>query len=401
MKAVRRNMEKWALEAPLFPDHMSFLVGPRQVGKTTMAKQWISSHGFDGRHYLSFDQLKTRKAFSAETDWIDKLRLPQKKSLLVLDEIHKMRHWKRALKGVYDVFKDDFFLIVTGSGRLDAFQRGGDSLAGRFDCYNLFPLTPAELAGKTPAGEVSLSRILSSDPLSTSLVSDWLELGGFPEPFFSGSRAKMLRWWSQYTIRVTEEDMRDLTALQSIDLMRQLVGMLPARVGSPLSINSLREDLDTSFETVKRYVRIMSQLFFTFELPAFHQKIHRAVKKEKKVYFFNHAILEEAGCRFENAIAIALQKWVSALNEQAMGPFSLHYLRDQDRREVDFLIAEKGRPILLIEAKNSDLQPSPAGLYYHRRLKIPFIQVIRSPGVKRKTEFGAILSAEYLLAQTG
>jgi len=261
---------------------MSFIIGPRQVGKTTLARGWAASRGADERYYLNFDQQKVRRSFTTDTAWIDQLRRDRTQGVLVLDEIHKMRHWKRALKGVYDVFRDDFFFIVTGSGQLDAFQRGGDSLAGRYDAYHLFPLTPAELTKRLPAEEINLSQILDSDPAVTSLVDEWLELGGFPEPFFAGSKAKMLRWWSQYTVRVTEEDMRDLTALQSVDLMRQLVEIMPSRVGSPLSINSLREDLDTSFETAKRYTRDLGQLFFTFEIPAYHHKIHRAVKKWKQ-----------------------------------------------------------------------------------------------------------------------
>ncbi len=380
---------------------MSFIIGPRQVGKTTLAQKWMFSKGFAKQNYLNFDQQSVRRRFSTNETFLDGLKAKRGKGVLVLDEIHKMRNWKRTIKGAFDVFRDDFFFVVTGSGRLDAFQRGGDSLAGRFDIYTLHPLTPAELHGKSPSPDISIESILEESAQATSDVSDWLQLGGFPEPFLMGSRAKMLRWWSQYTVRVTEEDMRDLTALTSVEMMRQLVSIMPSRIGNPLSINSLREDLETSFETAKRYTRNMAQLFFIFEVPAYHRKIHRAVKKEKKVYFYNHAILDDPGHRLENAVAVALNKWVSSLNERALGEAELFYLRDQDRREVDFLITLNRTPAILFEVKQSELQPSTAGLYYHRRLKIPFVQVLGTPGIKRKTEFGGIISIHHLLSTTG
>lgn len=164
MKNTSRSLTEWALASPLFPNHMSFIVGPRQVGKTTLAKQWIRDQGFDQKHYLNFDQLTTRRSFTSENIIFDQLKMDhiartnqKKKSVLVLDEIHKMRNWKRSLKGVYDVFRDDFFFIVTGSGRLDAFQRGGDSLAGRFDA-NIISTTPSTCRSENLRPPISIPR---------------------------------------------------------------------------------------------------------------------------------------------------------------------------------------------------------------------------------------------------
>jgi predicted AAA+ superfamily ATPase len=185
--------------------------------------------------------------------------------------------------------------------------------------------------------------------------------------------------------------------------MRDCLKLLPLRVGNPLSINSIREDLEVAFDTTKRYLENLEQLFVTFSLTAYSKKIHRAVKKEKKAYFYHHPVVQDPGYRFENAIALALKKWARGATERALGEFEIHYLRDQDRREVDFLVVRDGKPQLLLEAKLSDTNPSPAGIHYSNKLKLPFVQIVGRPGVKRLLPDSevAILSAHHLLAVLG
>lgn len=381
---THRNLEKWALTDPLFPAHMSFILGPRQVGKTSLARAYLEKKSQENTHYFNWDDLRIQKKIRIDPYFFESLQITRKRTPLVFDEIHKMRKWKQYLKGAYDQFKDHFFFIITGSGRLDFFQRGGDSLAGRYDPYFLFPLTPGELERRLPTQLLDARHLLDAHPLPESSIAQWEALGGFPEPFFSSSSKKALAWWDQYKIRVSEQDMRDLTQLQSVDLMRNLLELLPDRVGSPLSLNSLREDLACSHATVERYVRSLNQLFFTFDIAPFSKKIHRAIRKEKKIYFFNHAALSSdlrQGARFENMVALLLSKWCSSANERALGRYSLCYLRDQDRREVDFLISLDDRPALLIEAKVSDLQFTGAGTYYSEKLGIPLWQIVRQPKI--------------------
>lgn len=305
------------------------------------------------------------------------------------------------MKGAYDEFHEKFQFVISGSGRLDLFQRGGDSLAGRYDPYFLCPLTPAELEKIAPKDQINLNMLLNIKPIQESTIYDWEHLSGFPEPFLAGSKQKAIRWWSQYKIRVTEEDIRDISKIESIDLVKDLLLILPTKIGSPLSLNSLREDLECSYGTIKLYIKLLNQLFLTFDIRPFFKKINRAIKKEKKLYFFNHLAIDEPALRFENMVALLLKKLCSSLTERAKGEYELFYLRDQDRREIDFLILKNNLPIMLVEAKLNDTIFSPSLYYYHNKLNIPIVQIVRCPNINIQRSEGLVLSIHKLAAICG
>lgn len=188
------------------------------------------------------------------------------------------------------------------------------------------------------------------------------------------------------------------TRLESVDLMRDILQILPTKVASPLSLQSIREDVETSFATVKRYVSTLNQLFLLFEISPYSKKIHRAVKKEKKTYFFHHPAVQDVGARFENMVALLLRRWISEQTETAHGDYELFYLRDQDRREVDFLITLNQKPYFLIEAKRSETEISPALRFYSEKLGIPGIQVVRTPKIRIKKDKNLAVISIHALA---
>jgi len=115
---------------------MVFIVGPRQVGKTWLAKKVMEE--YKNPIYLNYDNSDHREIIKRQS-WLSDV------DLIVFDEIHKMPKWKNYLKGVYDTKLDDVHMLVTGSARMDAFKKVGDSLAGRFFVHHLFPFTVSEL----------------------------------------------------------------------------------------------------------------------------------------------------------------------------------------------------------------------------------------------------------------
>lgn len=319
---------------------MVFLGGPRQVGKTTLCKSLLK----DPRGYLNWDVPEDRerilkREFSPGRLWI-------------FDELHKYKTWRNYLKGIYDQQSRARQILVTGSARLDLYRRGGESLQGRYHYLRLHPLSVAELGIK---GEKDFR--------------DLLRFGGFPEPFFRGSEAFSRRWSRDYRTRLIQEDIVTLERIQDLGNLELMMTRLPDLVGSPLSINNLREDLQVSHKTVSHWITVLERLYGLFRLSPFGAPKIRAVKKEQKHYHFDWTLVKEEGLRFENLCAAHLLKWVHAQEDAEGREMELRYFRDIDRREVDFVVLEDRKPIFFIECKLSDTEISPHLKYLCARFK--------------------------------
>jgi hypothetical protein len=306
---------------------MVFVAGPRQVGKTTLA---LSLPGAEGG-YLSWDIPEHRER-------ILRRELPPG-PLWIFDEIHKYRTWRNYLKGLYDGRPAGQQILVTGSARLDLYRYSGDSLQGRYHLLRLHPLSVAELG------------LTSAEDLGTLL-----RLGGFPEPFFSGSEVEARRWSREYRNLLVREEMVSLERIQDLGKMELLMLRLPELVGSPLSINALREDLQVSHKTVASWIQILERLFAVFRLSPFGSPKIRAVKKEQKHYHYDWTLVGEPGPRFENLVASHLLKWVQYQQDAQGLDLELRYFRDVDGREVDFLLTERRKVLSLIECKLGDAE---------------------------------------------
>lgn len=315
---------------------MVLLVGPRQVGKTTLARQLIA--GMRGAQYLNFDAAADRKVIVDRT-W------PPAASALVFDELHKMRDWKAWLKGVYDVRPDRQQILVTGSARLDFLRQAGDSLAGRFFALRLHPISVREWCeqmGATPA----------------EALAHLLERGGYPEPCLAESTVQADRWRLQYLDGLIREEVLEFSRLHEINTMRVLVDLLRERVGSPLSIASLARDLGGSTTTINRYLAILEALFIVFTVRPWHRNVARSLVKSPKVYFFDTGLVRgDEGVRFENAVATMLLKAVHWRYDVQGESVDLHYLRTRDETEVDFAVSRDGQLAQLVECKLTDATP--------------------------------------------
>ncbi len=322
---------------------MVFIGGPRQVGKTTLAHQLRAP---EETGYLNWD-------VPEDQERILKRELPLT-PLLVLDEIHKYRLWRNYLKGLYDAQqvgkKARQEILVTGSARLDVYRFSGDSLQGRYHYLRLLPLSVAELQG----------------PVHENLTS-LLQLGGFPEPFFTQSESESRRWSREYRTRLLREDLRDLEQVRNISMIALLMSRLPSLIGSPLSINSLREDLQVAHKTVAHWIEILERLYALFRIPPLGGPKIRAIKKEQKAYLFDWTLVPELPMRFENLVAVHLLKHVFFLEDTQGLDIELRYFRDLDGREVDFVVVQDQKPILLVECKLGDQPLSPHLRYLHQK----------------------------------
>ena len=318
---------------------MVFIGGARQVGKTTLALQFTK--GREG--YLNWDVQEHK-------EMILRNEIPVQ-PLLIFDEIHKYRSWRNLLKGLYDGRGAGQRILVTGSARLDYYRHGGDSLQGRYHYLRLNPLSYAEIKGK-----------------SKEDLIDLLKYGGFPEPFFLTSETETKRWSREYRQRLIQDDLLSLEQIREINKLELMMIRLPDLCGSPLSLNSIREDLQVSHKTVANWLNIIEQLYAIIRLAPFGTPKIRAVKKEQKHYHYDWTVIKEESIRFENMVAIHLLKWVHFQQDTLGKDTELCYFRDIDGREVDFVLLEDGVPVKFIECKWNDSDIS-KGLKY---LKVRF-----------------------------
>ncbi len=350
VRGGEKNAMKRYLEAQIRQDlrrKMVFLGGPRQVGKTTVAMHLLK----DRHGYLNWDIPEDREA-------IVRREIPAG-PLIVFDEIHKFRNWRVYLKGLYDRDSRSRKILVTGSARLDYYRFGGDSLQGRYHYLRLFPLSARELKMKSSADLDLLMR-----------------LGGFPEPFLGGSETQARRWSREYRSRLVREDVMVLEPLHHISLLEQLMIRLPDLVASPLSINSLREDLQVSHKTVSSWLDILERFYAIFRLPPFGAPRIRAVKKEQKHYHFDWTLVSDPSGRYENLIALHLLKYCAFRQDVEGLDTELRYFRDVDGREVDFVVVTDGHPEMFVECKLSDMEVSKGLKYLNARFpKVPAYQV--------------------------
>jgi predicted AAA+ superfamily ATPase len=344
------------LKAPIAEDlkkRMVFIGGPRQVGKTTLALSFLDSPADKKRAYLNWDDRLVRKQILSG-------QVPSNQSLVIYDEIHKYRQWRNLMKGLYDSNKDEIEFIVTGSARLDHFKKGGDSLFGRYRYFRLHPLSLSEL---------------SSKPTKEDFHS-LFHLSGFPEPLFSGKEKEYKRWNLERIDRVVYTDINDLESIKDIASMQLLVEALGDRIASPLSIDSLREDLQVGHGTVSRWLDILDTVYMTFRISPFGAPKIRAVKKEQKIYFWDWAQVENQAARFENLVACHLLKYCHFVEDTLGDRMELRFIRDRDLREIDFVVLKNKKPLFAVECKSGDRQISKHFRYFKERTTIPaFYQV--------------------------
>jgi hypothetical protein len=333
---------------------MVFVGGPRQVGKTTFALGFLGERA-DETHpaYLNWDHPGVRSA-------LRRAELPPREPLILLDEIHKYSGWRNLLKGIYDTERSRRRFLVTGSARLDYYRKGGDSLAGRYRYFRLHPFSLREL---------------SPSP-STSDLDALLRFGGFPEPLFARSEAEHRIWQRDRMSRVVREDLRDLEHVREITLIEHLVDLLPSRVGAPLSVKSVCEDLQVDHKTAERWLQILENLYVCFRIAPYGPPKVRAVKKERKLYLWDWSVIEADGPRFENLVAAQLLKYCHWVEDTEGYPMELRYLRDTDRREVDFVVLKQRKPLFAVECKSGEKAIGAAIRYFAERTPIPrFYQV--------------------------
>ena len=328
MRYISENLQKD------LPKKMVILSGPRQSGKTTLARHIAAGVG---GLYFNWD-IRSDQKIIRDIAW------DKSAPLVIFDELHKYLKWKNYLKGVYDRYGGEQSILVTGSARLDTFRKSGDALTGRFYHYRLHPVDlPEALRYFNDDLKLDVSECLSR----------LLTAGGFPESFMNPDDAERLRN-NRFDV-VVQEDLRDLSKVNSLRGVSLLIELLRERVGSTLNYDNLAKDLSVSPPTAKAWVELLERLYVIFLVYPYTKGLSRSNKKESKVYFYDCASAYNGeGARLENCVAASLLKYLHYLEDASGTRGRLCYFRDREKREVDFVVEVNRRVRWTIEVKADD-----------------------------------------------
>jgi uncharacterized protein len=371
---------------------MRFITGPRQCGKTTLAKRQLKLSGVSSLYYL-WDLRAVRTRYKEnELFFLQDLPAEGSKSWVCFDEIHKMPKWKNILKGLFDASEERCRFIVTGSAKLSVSKRAGDSLAGRYFTFQLFPFILKEL-NSARSNEISpyqvaetwITEILSNAPAAEDTLETLLRFSGFPEPYLKQSEAFRRQWERDYLDVVVKEDIGAMTRIVQGENLFDLYGLLTDYIGSPLSIASLSGQMEISQPTIKNYLKRLEDFYLLFLLRPYSKNIKRSLLKSPKLYLYNWAIIKNPAAQFENYVAAELWCRIAYWSMQTGADYRLFYVRDKDKRETDFLITFEGKPWLLIEAKLSPGALDKHHFIHRQELgNIPIVQICRQSGIAEK-----------------
>ncbi len=399
---------------------MAFVSGPRQVGKTTLGREALTQRG--GGAYFTWDDVAMRRLWTKDPSALIKLWGPQGlagriasrqvRPLFVFDEVHKARGWKNTIKGLYDLHSAKCDLFVTGSARLNVYRRGGDSLLGRYLHFRLHPFSVGELlGGKTASPDEFLRALMNTErpkpepavgkPSSEAegALASLFRFGGFPEPLFAQSTKVWNLWRRNRLEKVIREDLRDLSRIPDLSRIEMLASLLPERVGSLLSVQSLREDLEVAHDTVRRWLDALDELYYLYEIKPYATSIARSIRKEGKLYLWDWSEVEAEGPRFENLVAGHIAKACAFWTDTGEGVFELAFLRDKEKHEVDFLIVRDKKPWLAVETKTSDVTPTRDFARFRKYLgPIPCVQIVKRPITPRYADGVLVASASAVLS---
>ena len=312
------------------------IVGPRQSGKTTLAK-----HLFSGKPYHSLEDPSTR--MRVEADPVGFLSaLPNG---AVLDEVQRLPALLSDLQGIVDADGSPGKFILTGSSNLLLMQGVSQSLAGRCAIFHLLPFTLAEAGDALPAEDM-LSAVLS---------------GGYPR--LLSQRLRRTTFFANYIATYVERDVRLLLNIKDSMLFSRFLKLLAGRVGSLLDYTSLSNDCGISTQTVREWLSILQTSYICFLLPPWYENRGKRLIKSPKLYFYDTGVacalagisekgqLERdplRGMLFENLMIV--EKLKSAYNHGKLP--ELYFYRDSNGVEVDLVEYVAGK-LVPTEIKSS------------------------------------------------
>lgn len=346
------------LNAALRDTPAVLLHGPRQSGKTTLARAVGEARGY---HYVSFDNDAILTAAKADPVGFV-ARLPARS---ILDEVQRIPEIFSSLKAEIDRHRAAGRFILTGSANVLLVPRLADSLAGRMEILRLHPLAQSEIAGtrchfidRLFHGQFKTSL---SDRLGGELAQRMAD-GGYPAALARRLPARRRAWYRDYVDTHIQRDVRDLSRLRSLDTLPKLIGLVAAYTARLINVADLAAPFELTRQTIHEHVTLLERVFLLERLPSWHSNhLSRLVKRPKLHVGDTGVACALLGLDAERLDAdrstfgfmletFALQE----LKRQASGradPIGFHHYRDRDDFEVDIVLEDGSARLAGIEVK--------------------------------------------------
>ena len=354
-----RYLDKYIIED--LKDKMVFIWWPRQVWKTTLSKD-IAKNNYKNFTYLNWDNIEHKKRIlNCEYD--------SESELIIFDEIHKFKKWKNFIKWEFDVKKNKLDFLITWSARLDVYQKWWDSMLWRYYYYRLHPFSLAEIVWINNDFSEWID-IKFNNKFYTKEFNNLVEFWSFPEIFTKKNLRTVKRWKNDRIKKLVYEDIRDLNNVKDLWILELLANTLYEKVWSVFSINSLVNDLHVTNKTISSWIEILEKIYFSYRIYPFHRSDIKSLKKEPKLYLWDYSWINNIWIKNENIISNHLLKWVHFLQDVYWYNVKLQYIRDKEKREVDFIISLDWSVEYLIEVKTWDTNISKNLIYYKEKLWI-------------------------------
>lgn len=322
---IEKNLGKW-----FFKGKIIVIYGPRQVGKTTLAKNLLKIHGQE-QGYFNCDLIHVRQALEKE-DAISLKRFIGENRFVVFDEAQRIRNIGSVLKILIDTYPD-IQILATGSSSFDLSNKINEPLTGRALEFKLYPFSLAEL-----------SQIYAPYELDAK-IPDFLIYGSYPE-IIAGSQTDAPFLLDNLTSKYLYKDILEFEQLKRSDLVISLLQMLALQIGSEVSIHELAMNLHCGGATIARYLDLLEKAFVIFRLRAFSRNLRKEISKKHKYYFYDLGvrnslisrynplhIREDVGALWENFCIAERIKYL-----QSAGKIVQQYFwRTHDQKEIDYV----------------------------------------------------------------
>ncbi len=350
MELYHRHLQPRIIEA-LADSPVVLIHGPRQCGKTTLAKQVAAAQGFA---YQSFDDDVQRAA--AQADPVGYVAdLPRR---IILDEVQRVPNIFTSLKSAVDRHREPGRFILTGSANVLFVPKLADSLAGRMEILRLHPLAQVELSGgKSDFLPTLFNSAFKSGAYGRRLgrtLAERVSAGGYPAALARASARRRTAWYRDYASTLIQSDVLDLTRISALDLLPRLLAMAAAQTACLVNVSELAAPFQISRPTIREYVTLLSKIFLLEELPPWHSnRLNRLIKTPKlhlcdtglacSLLGLHADILWQDRALFgrilETFVFQELRRQASWYEEM----ISFSHFRDKDKVEVDIVLECTGR----------------------------------------------------------